>query len=1014
MKPFKTLLILLVFLVFLFGPSFFLDGPVRITSGLSIKFPELPEKISALMVDQDNPSAVDSIPSSKEFNVDSLSVASNLVYIDSTMVIGHDIEPIQFADSSVIFRSLVDSIINGKGQVRIMYYGDSQLEGDRITDWMRKELRTYSGGTGPGLLSPTMLVPYTRSSNIRTSSNWKKYNFLSYHSGEIKHRALGPMLSISRFTLPTDTVREIQQAWIKITPSMYADSLAKIYDRVRIMYGNLDNPLLITISGKGEVICNETLQPVKGAKEFVADINRPGEITINMAGISSPDIYGISIESADGIIVDNIASRGSAGLEFSLVDPSSLNRTWEMLNPDLLILHYGLNVVRGEKDNYLYYENAMYRQLEAIRKILPQTAVIVVGVTDMAKKLGDEMHSYPNIPLITEAQRNAASRAGVLFWDSREAMGGEDAIVEWKNSDPPLAAEDYTHLSYEGGNLLAEKLLESILAMGMPQNPTATGSLLSEDNDSEQVIKLPNEPSAARDSVSQGREVNSGFNILHEIGVYDPENPLIFTGFAFWLFFLVLLLGYSLIFSKPVLRNGYLFLFSLFFYYKSGGLFFMLLVISTLTDYLAAWIIYSVKRKSLKRLFVVASLAVNLGMLGYFKYAAFLTGVVNDLLGTSFPVYDWLAMLSNRQLGTAFDVSQIILPVGISFFTFQTISYTMDVYRGKIRPVRNIMDFGFYVSFFPQLVAGPIVRASEFIPQLYTKFSLTSREWGHALFLILSGLVKKIIVSDYISVNLVDRVFSNPEMYSGFENLLSVYGYGLQIYCDFSGYTDIAIGVALMLGYRLPVNFNSPYKAGSITDFWRRWHISLSRWLRDYLYISMGGNRKGRFRTNFNLIVTMLLGGLWHGAAWRFVIWGGLHGIGLVIHKIWIRIFRGRGDNSKVWMFISVFITFNFVSFCWVFFRAGNIAEVKTLLHQIAWYFSPGEWSAVISAYSQVLTVIIAGYIIHFLPVSIKEAYRGLFIKMPLLVKMLSVYLLALAIYNIQSADMLPFIYFRF
>jgi len=933
MKPFKTLLILLVFLVFLFGPSFFLDGPVRIASGVSIKFPELPRIITGMVKGQVITVYHDTLQANEAtyHSDDTLAEADTIISL-TPVEPGPGFEPVQFADSSILFRAFVDSIYNAKGQVRIMYYGDSQIEGDRITDWLRKELRNISGGTGPGLLSPTMLVPYTRSSYIRASSNWKKYNYLSYHSGEIKHRALGPMLGMSRFTQPGDTVKKIQQAWIKITPSAYADSLVKVYDRIRIFYGNLDHPLVITVAGKGGIICRDTLQPVKGVEQFVADINRPGEISIDMAGISSPDIYGISVESPGGIIVDNIASRGSAGLEFSLIDPQSLSGSWKMLDPDLLILHFGLNVVRGERDDYLYYENAMYRQLDVIRKLLPGTPVLMIGVTDMAKMVGEEMHSYPNIPLIIEAQRNAAEKAGAMFWDSREAMGGKDAIVSWKNNDPPLAADDYAHLSYDGGNVLAGKLIESILAAGTPVQPgivdnTAPDKLISQEADTgfadTTTIRSP------------GSEKVTGSyrnNLLSQISLYDPDNPLIFTGIAFWLFFLVLLTGYSFIFSKPVLRNSYLFMFSLFFYYKSGGLFFILLVISTLADYIAAWMIYNVSRKSLKRLFVLMSLAVNLGMLGYFKYAAFLTGAVNDLFNTSFPVYDWLAMISNRQLGTSFDVTGIILPVGISFFTFQTISYTMDVYRGRVKPVKNILDFGFYVSFFPQLVAGPIVRASEFIPQLYTKFSLTRREWGHAVFMILNGLVKKIIVSDYIAVNLVDRVFSNPEMYSGFENLLSVYGYGLQIYCDFSGYTDIAIGVALLLGYRLPVNFNSPYKAGSITDFWRRWHISLSRWLRDYLYISMGGNRKGRFRTNFNLMVTMLLGGLWHGAAWRFVLWGGLHGAGLVLHKLWIRIFRGRGDGSKIWMFISVFITFKFVSFCWIFFRAGNMAEVRTMI----------------------------------------------------------------------------------
>jgi len=420
------------------------------------------------------------------------------------------------------------------------------------------------------------------------------------------------------------------------------------------------------------------------------------------------------------------------------------------------------------------------------------------------------------------------------------------------------------------------------------------------------------------------------------------------------------------------------------------------------------------RRKFVRKIWVVISLVVNLGMLAYFKYTGFITTAINDIAGLNIPQQDWLAVFSNNSFGTNFNVNSILLPVGISFFTFQTISYTIDVYRKKTYPVKNILDFGFYVSFFPQLVAGPIVRASEFIPQLYQKFNLSRREWSHALFLIVAGLIKKIIVSDFIGVNFVDNIFASPGAYSGLENLLAVYGYGLQIYCDFSGYTDIAIGIALILGFRLPVNFNSPYKAKNISDFWRRWHISLSRWLKDYLYISLGGNRKGKLRTNINLLVTMLLGGLWHGASWRFILWGGLHGAGLIIHKFWVRIRSTGSCGSKVGSILSIILTFNFVAFCWILFRAENIETVRIILERIFTSFNPGELSVMLGSYSNVLIVMLTAYIIHFLPESVKESYRGLFISMPVIIQMVVVYFIAIALYNIQLTDIQPFIYFRF
>jgi D-alanyl-lipoteichoic acid acyltransferase DltB (MBOAT superfamily) len=492
---------------------------------------------------------------------------------------------------------------------------------------------------------------------------------------------------------------------------------------------------------------------------------------------------------------------------------------------------------------------------------------------------------------------------------------------------------------------------------------------------------------------------------------YNPDKPFVFTSAAFWIFFLLVLAGYSLVYKKLLIRNLYLFLISLFFYYKAGGLFLFILIFVTVMDYACGFLIYKSKRPAGRLFFVLLSIISNLGLLGYFKYTGFIISTINELFGTDFRVYDLLSAASNSILGTSFNISYIILPVGISFFTFQSLSYTIDVYRKKMEPVRNIIDFGFYVSFFPHLVAGPIVRASVFIPQIYKEFRLSRPEFSHALYMISKGLIKKIIISNFIALNLVDRVFDAPSIYSGFENLLAIYGYGLQIYCDFSGYTDIAIGVALILGFRLPVNFNSPYKATSISDFWKRWHISLSQWLRDYLYISLGGNKKGKIRTYFNLMVTMLLGGLWHGASLKFIIWGGLHGIGLVINKIWNVLFNSQAKASR---FVSVFITFQFVNFCWIFFRAPDINSVGLMLKQIFSSFSPGSYMTVLPAYSSALLLMSVAYIIHLLPERIKESYRGAFIRTPLFAQLMVIMVVAILLFQMRTTEVIPFIYFRF
>ncbi len=501
---------------------------------------------------------------------------------------------------------------------------------------------------------------------------------------------------------------------------------------------------------------------------------------------------------------------------------------------------------------------------------------------------------------------------------------------------------------------------------------------------------------------------------LQNIFLYNEKEPLLFTRFYFWAFYAVVLTFYSFLYNKRISRSTYLFLISLFFYYKSSGFFFFILIFSTLTDFYIGQFIYRSKNPTHRKLLVALSVFVNLGLLCYFKYAYFFTDTFNHIFNADRQVINWLAVWMNDATGTHFKVSQILLPVGISFFTFQTISYSVDIYRNKVKPVNSLLDFGFYVSFFPQLVAGPIVRASEFIPQLYKKFELSKWEFGYAIFIILKGLIKKILIGDYIAVNFVDRVFGDPLSYGGFENLMALIGYSLQVYCDFSGYTDIAIGVALLMGFRLPANFNSPYKANSVGDFWRRWHISLSTWLKDYLYIPLGGNRMGKSRTNINLMLTMLLGGLWHGASWQFVIWGGLNGVGLIMYKYWKRI--SPYQHLKTWPvhLWKVFITFSFITFTRIWFRSETMEIANNMLLQIgtAWDFS--LIPEMILSYKYVFLIMILGFVVHWLPVSLKEKYTDWFIFTPVYIKIILAVITVFIVYQSITSDLQPFIYFQF
>lgn len=488
------------------------------------------------------------------------------------------------------------------------------------------------------------------------------------------------------------------------------------------------------------------------------------------------------------------------------------------------------------------------------------------------------------------------------------------------------------------------------------------------------------------------------WNKVGEVLTYDPHQPMIFNSGLFVFLFLGFSLVYVLLRNRMTARLLFVTLFSYYFYYKSSGLYFFLLGIVTVSDFFLARQMDRTVTRWKRKALVVASLCVNLGLLCYFKYTNFF--------------YEMLAPLWNG----SFRPLDIFLPVGISFFTFQSLSYTLDVYRRDLKPLDSLLDYAFYVSFFPQLVAGPIVRARDFVPQIRRPLFVSSEMFGQGVFFIVSGLFKKAVVSDYISVNFVERIFDNPALYSGLENLFGVYGYALQIYCDFSGYSDMAIGLALLLGFHFPMNFNSPYKAESVTDFWHRWHISLSTWLRDYLYISLGGNRKGKIRTYVNLMLTMLLGGLWHGASWNFIVWGGLHGAALALHKF----FRNATGRPKTYhstglrRLFAVVVTFHFVCFCWIFFRNSTFEASTVMIRQIFTAFHPELFMQLVTGYWQVFVLMASGFLLHWCPDSWQDACGRAVTRLPLVGQALLVVAVVYLVIQVKSSDIQPFIYFQF
>lgn len=552
-------------------------------------------------------------------------------------------------------------------------------------------------------------------------------------------------------------------------------------------------------------------------------------------------------------------------------------------------------------------------------------------------------------------------------------------------------------------------------------------------------------------------------------------SSLVFTKLDFWIFFLLVMILFSFLHKNRIVRSIFLTAVSIFFFFKTSGLYVLLLAISVSFNYFLGNAIYS-SQKELRRKWIIAISAIfNVLILGYFKYAYFFTDSFNALFDTNFELVNHFAKFGNGFFGEGTFVEKILLPVGVSFFTFQNISYVVDIYRKEITPVKNFFDYSFFVTFFPQLVMGPIVRARDFIPQISQPYHLNKEDFSWAIIQIMKGLVKKIVIADFILMHFIDKIVFTPEAYPGFVSVLAMWAYSLHIYADFSGYTDVAIGLSQLMGFKLKPNFNSPYKAKNVAEFWRRWHISLGSWLKDYLYIPLGGNRTGGigsyiaitiifvflifitqwygflfiysgmvvvylfgllFFKNFkqyvhrdlNLLITMVVGGLWHGASKNFVVWGAMNGLALVIYKYWRKI--SPYENSTKWIAIiwKIFITFNFITFTRIWFKLDEArttgmmsgAEADELpfkmLNQI-WHHFDYAWTTlvtVLETYQAVFWVMLFGFIIHWLPNSVKGIYERWFTKMPMTLQAVVVAVIVVCIYQALGAEQPAFVYLQF
>lgn len=482
---------------------------------------------------------------------------------------------------------------------------------------------------------------------------------------------------------------------------------------------------------------------------------------------------------------------------------------------------------------------------------------------------------------------------------------------------------------------------------------------------------------------------------------------MLFPTAIFALFFAVVFTLHWLTVPYPRLRKVVILTGSLVFYGYWSWKFALMLLASSVINHVFAVCIYRAADQKSRRRWMVWGVGANLVVLGVFKYAGFLFAKflvpLCVPLCAKFGTTDQLISLQEHVLPF---IARIVLPVGISFYTFQALSYVVDVYRGRIEPAKHVIDFANYLAFFPQLVAGPIVRAADLLPQMERLPGYDTKiNTGRAGTFILMGLFKKIVVANWLAGHLADPVFSMPEDYAAVDILLGVYAYAVQIYCDFSAYSDIAVGCAMLLGFTFPFNFNAPYFADTLQDFWRRWHISLSTWLRDYLYIPLGGSRCGKTRCAVNLMITFLLGGLWHGAAWTFVLWGLYHGVYLAIERPFLKrmktVNRFRHILGQIWIF-------NVVCVSWVLFRSSGISGAWEMLRGLFRSGAPTLLSV------QAVLVLLVGFCMQFLDADRPAKLQQRINALPFWVQGLTAAAILVIILGIGPLGVAPFIYFQF
>jgi alginate O-acetyltransferase complex protein AlgI len=870
--------------------------------------------------------------------------------------------------------------------VRILHFGDSIIWADILTLRMKALFQRDFGDGGRGV------VPLFHKLERTVLDHKNPTPEFSFQRERAKPwGSLNPELG---FLGESFSPVYFQSVSYHISPEKFEPwTRAQVISHLKTSAPLLDSSVNYQIQSGGQLVQEKSILSKGKCSSVRIDFSPTKEIKFSVpSGSSLPFIDALVLETNYGISYSPISIMGLEISDLLTVPEHSFACGIQEFDPSLIVLQFGVNESQNlwlsASRNPAFYESAFRNVVRRFKKFAPNASILLISPVERIRRNNQgNFITMPEMMKIREITIQTAVEEGVAYFDSLKALGGEGKSGELYRAG--IIQEDRTHLTRAGGDYLGELIYKEIYNQ----------------------YNL---------FVGKERKIEEKKKIESKI---ENDKAVHFTSKSY-IYFLFFVLVTGLVLQRfPSIKIFFLLLFSYYFYISWNFYPVFLLIFSTIVDYYCAHWIYKDQiagRRGLR--FLILSLMSNLGLLFFFKYFNFSLAILGSLLDHEFPNY------------------QILLPVGISFYTFQTLSYTIDVYRKNILPEQKYFKFSLYVAFFPQLVAGPIVRASEFLPNMNTNarhFIVDNAKFSRAIFLICNGILLKLI-ADWLGVNLIDRVYTTPEMYTSMETLFAVYAYSIQIYGDFAGYSNIAIGSALLLGFHLTKNFQRPYQAMSITDFWRRWHISLSHWFRDYLYIPLGGNKK---RVYFNLWVTMFLCGLWHGAGLNFIIWGSYHGVLLTIERIFskkkinkfpakkrelILLLKSISNGSLLGLnfFFQIFgrflkqgflrvilwiLTFHLIVFGWVLFRVSSFAQAMQIWENIL----KKDWTYPNLDY-QILSLIVCFFVIHLSPSIWKEKISLYWGNLSGSVQGFTLGVFTLMCFKLATSESKAFIYFQF